>query len=128
MAKNVGLELVGKLKQERGMTSEDLAQSSGVPLGTLNKILNGQTKNPSLETVFALAHALGYPVDDFDDTDTAKKDNPIAGLPEEMKDLISTWDKLSKDNQLKLTCFFFKQKTAYEMLRSLVGSDIHGYK
>jgi len=111
----VGLELVGKLKQERGMTSEDLAQSSGVPLGTLNKILNGQTKNPSLETVFALAHALGCSVDDFDDTDTAKKDNPIAGLPEEIQDLISKWDKLSKDNQLKLTGiieFMFNEESA----------------
>ena len=99
----MGLELVNKLKQERGMVSEDLARLSGVPLGTLNKILNGQTKNPSLETVFALAHALGCSVDDFDDTDTAKNDSPIAGLPEEIQDLISKWDKLSNENKLKIT-------------------------
>lgn len=99
----MGLELVSKLKQERGMTSEDLARLSGVPLGTLNKILNGQTKNPSLETVFALAHALGCSVDDFDDTDAAKNDSPITGLPEEIQDLISKWDKLSNENKLKIT-------------------------
>ena len=99
----MGLELVGKLKQEQGMTSEYLAQASGVPIGTLNKILNGQTKNPSLETVFALAHALGCSVDDFDDVDTAKNDSPLAGLPEEIQDLISKWDKLSKENKLKIT-------------------------
>jgi transcriptional regulator with XRE-family HTH domain len=99
----MGLELVNKLKQERGMTSEDLAQLSGVPLGTLNKILNGQTRNPSLETVFALAHALGCSVDDFDDVDTAKNDNPLVGLPQEIQDLISKWDKLSRENRLKIT-------------------------
>jgi len=98
----VGLELVGKLKQEQGMTSEYLAQTSGVPIGTLNKILNGQTKNPSLETVFALAHALGCSVDDFDDEDTAKKDSPYTGLPEEIQDLLSKWDNLSKENKLKI--------------------------
>jgi len=99
----VGLELINKLKQEQGFKSEELAFKSGVPIGTLNKILNGQTKNPSLETVFALAHALGCSVDDFDDDDTIKKDNPIEGLPEEIQDLISKWDKLSNENKLKIT-------------------------
>lgn len=99
----MGLELVGKMKQERGLRTEELAQKSGVPVGTLNKILNGQTKNPSLETVFALAHALGCSVDDFDDLDTEKSDGPIAGLSEEIQDLISKWDKLSVENKLKIT-------------------------
>ncbi|WP_158408511.1 helix-turn-helix domain-containing protein [Desulfosporosinus fructosivorans] len=99
----MGLELVGKLKQAQGLKTDELAQLSGVPVGTLNKILNGQTKNPSLETVFALAHALGCSVDDFDDEDTIKKDNPIEGLPEEIQDLISRWDKLSNENKLKIT-------------------------
>ena len=99
----MGLELVNKLKQERGLKTEELAQLSGVPVGTLNKILNGQTKNPSLETVFALAHALECSVDDFDDLDTAKSDSPIVGLSEEIQDLISKWDKLSKENKLKIT-------------------------
>lgn len=99
----MGLDLVSKLKQERGMTSEDLAQLSGVPLGTLNKILNSQTKNPSLETVFALAHALGCSVDDFDDEDSIKKDNPIIGLPEDIQDLISKWNRMSNENKLKIT-------------------------
>jgi len=91
------------MKQERGLKTEELAQMSGVPIGTLNKILNGQTKNPSLETVFALAHALGCSADDFDDEDTIKKDNPIAGMPEEIQNLISKWDKLSTENKLKIT-------------------------
>ena len=99
----MGLELVGKLKQERGLRTEELAQKSGVPVGTLNKILNGQTKNPSLDTVFALAHALGCSVDDFDDEDATKKGNPPTGMPEEIQDLIFKWSKLSMENKLKIT-------------------------
>jgi len=98
----MGLELVNKLKQEQGMKSEDLAIKSGVPIGTLNKILNGQTKNPSLDTVFALAHALGCSVDDFDNDDTIKKGNPINELPSEIQDLIAKWEGLTRDNKLKI--------------------------
>jgi transcriptional regulator with XRE-family HTH domain len=98
----MGLELIDKLKKEQGMTSEVLAQKSGVPLGTLNKILNGQTKNPSLETVFALARAPGCSVDDFDDNATIKKDSPYAGLPEEIQDLILKWEELTPENKLKI--------------------------
>jgi len=41
---------------------------SGVPIGTLNKILNGTTKDPKLETLKALAKVLGCTMDDFKDS------------------------------------------------------------
>lgn len=63
----MGLEKINVIKKARGITSAELSQKSGVPLGTLNKILNGETKNPSYEVVSALAHALECSVDMFDD-------------------------------------------------------------
>jgi len=41
---------------------------SGVPIGTLNKISNGTTKDPKLETLKALAKVLGCTMDDFKDS------------------------------------------------------------
>lgn len=41
------------------LTTERLARMSGVPRGTINKILNGQTSNPRAWTLFRLAYALG---------------------------------------------------------------------
>lgn len=98
----MGLELINKLRQEQGLKSEELAVKAGVPIGTLNKILNGQTRNPSLETVFALAHALGCSVDDFDDDDTTKKDSSFRELSEDLRDLISKWKGLTDENRLKI--------------------------
>lgn len=43
------------LKKRGGITSETVAARSGIPIGTLNKILNGQTKSPSLPALRALA-------------------------------------------------------------------------
>lgn len=63
----MGLEKIAEYKRKIGMTTEALSQESGVPIGTLNKILSGATKDPKLETVKAIAHVLGLTLDDFDD-------------------------------------------------------------
>ena len=54
-------------KKKLGLTTEELSEKSGVPLGTLNKILSGATKDPKLETLKSIAHVLGLSLDDFDD-------------------------------------------------------------
>ena len=61
----MGLELINELKKQKKMTSEELARQSGVPLGTLNKILNGTTKDPKIETLRALCPVLGCTLDDL---------------------------------------------------------------
>lgn len=63
----MGLEKIAEYKKKLGMTTEELSEKSGVPLGTLNKILSGATKDPKLETLKAIAHVLGLSLDDFDD-------------------------------------------------------------
>ena len=49
---------LARLKAENGLTTEALSQKSGVPRGTLNKLLNGETRNPTIGTLKALAGAL----------------------------------------------------------------------
>ena len=45
-------------KRELGMTNEELAARSGVPLGTVQKVLAGATKAPRLKTLLALENVL----------------------------------------------------------------------
>lgn len=59
----MGLEKIAEYKKKLGMTTEELSEKSGVPLGTLNKILSGATKDPKLETLKAIAHVLGLSLD-----------------------------------------------------------------
>ena len=63
----MGLEVIQELKKKKGLTIDELSALSGVPVGTLNKILSGQTKDPKLETLKAIARVLGCTLDDFDD-------------------------------------------------------------
>ena len=53
---------LAQLKNERGLTTDALSARSGVPKGTINKILNGETRNPTVGTLAALAEALHCPL------------------------------------------------------------------
>lgn len=45
-------------KKELGYTNQQLADLSGIPIGTLQKIFSGSTKSPRRETILALEKAL----------------------------------------------------------------------
>jgi transcriptional regulator with XRE-family HTH domain len=61
------VELIKKYKKEKKMNSEELSIKSGIPLGTLTKILSRATTDPKFGTIVALAKALGCPADAFFD-------------------------------------------------------------
>ncbi len=56
-------EVLAKLKTENGLTTDQLSLRSGVPKGTLNKLLNGETRNPTGATLKKIADALNCPVE-----------------------------------------------------------------
>ena len=55
-------ERVKEIKKKKNITTDMLAETSGIAKGTLNKLLTGQTKNPALDTVEKIAAALGSSV------------------------------------------------------------------
>lgn len=63
----MGLEKIAEYKKKLNLTTEELSVRSNVPVGTLNKILSGATKDPKLETLKSIAKVLGLSLNDFDD-------------------------------------------------------------
>lgn len=61
-------DYLSKYRKEAGLTIDELVSLSGVPKGTINKIIAGTTKSPTLETVQSLAAALGKTINDFTDS------------------------------------------------------------
>lgn len=49
---------IKRKKKALGLSAEQLSERSGVPLGTLQKILSGETRSPRYETLKALEQAL----------------------------------------------------------------------
>ncbi len=62
-------EIIQK-KAAMQLTTERLSRMSGVPRGTINKILNGQTSNPRAWTLFKLAYALGINTNEFSERES----------------------------------------------------------
>ena len=59
-------DIIKKRKEELHFTTEELAIASGVPVGTINKILNGETRSPRCDTMQALDAALSKEKDKQD--------------------------------------------------------------
>ena len=51
-------ERLSQYRRQAGMTIDELARRSGVAKGTLNKILHGETKSPTVSVVMSVAQAL----------------------------------------------------------------------
>lgn len=54
-------EKLNERKRELGLTTEQLSQLSGIPVGTINKILSGETRSPRYDTLQALEKVLYSP-------------------------------------------------------------------
>lgn len=69
-------DLISFYRKQAGMTIDELVEKSGVPKGTLNKIIGGVTKAPTLDNMKAIARALGKTLADFDDFPIEAKESP----------------------------------------------------
>ena len=54
-----------KMKAESGLTTSEIAEKSGIPEPTLEKLFAGVTKGPKLPTMQKLVHFFGYTLDDL---------------------------------------------------------------
>lgn len=71
----MGLEKINDMRKHVGINLDDLSEKSGVPKGTLSKITAGITKNPSVDTVKSIVHAMGFSLDDLDSFPSVKINN-----------------------------------------------------
>lgn len=57
------IDRIKKMKSGQKMTNETLSSRSGIPLGTLSKILAGMSDSPKLSNIVAICNALGCSVE-----------------------------------------------------------------
>lgn len=86
------------LKDKKNVTNQELSDLSGVPIGTINRIMARQTDNPSFQTVCDIVIALDGSLDDLAGIKTtAEKESHNTALSMEMvqmyRHLIATKDK-----------------------------------
>lgn len=79
-------ETLKALKNQKGWSSQRLADAANLPVDTLNKILSGSTKNPNPETLRRLADALGVSPEELRSV-SAPQSEPAQQKPEDLSAL-----------------------------------------
>ena len=111
-----------ELKDKRKRTNQQLADLSGVPLGTINRILSGQTDNPSFQTVCDIVMTMDGSLDELVGISEPEQDHPKPMGPgreiiELYQTIISGKDKWL--HRLFLCCCFLTL-----VLVAIVGYDL----
>ena len=111
-----------ELKDKRKLTNQQLAELSGVPVGTINRILSGQTDNPSFQTVCDIVMAMDGSLDELvgisePEKVPAKAKGPGREIIELYQTIISGKDKWI--HRLFVCCCFLTL-----VLVAIVGYDL----
>ena len=112
-------ERVTAIKNERGMTSEQLSRESGVPLGTLNKILAGITDEPKLSVALAIAGAFDCPIGRLLDGDEHFSDT----LNENERRVIGKYRRLDENGRELVETVMDKHLSQYGTCESAQGEE-----
>ena len=90
------------MKKQAKKTSADIANITGVPKSTIDKLFAGQTKDPQLSTVSAVVHCLGYTLDDLDDTydHPADDEQEIEGMAKQLYEALLKAGKVKEEQPL----------------------------
>ena len=92
-----------ELKDQRKVTNQQLSDLSGVPVGTINRIMAGQTDNPSFQTVCDMVMAMGGSLDELAGIQT-----PGGGEPSPPgEDLIRLYERTIEGKEKWLYRLFF---------------------
>lgn len=93
------------MKEHSGLTTKEIAQKSGIPEPTLEKLFSGATKEPKLTTLQPLVKCLGYSLDELDTGLISTQNTPSSsGIEDDptLQTIIDNYKKLNKDGQQAL--------------------------
>lgn len=120
----MGLEKINDMRKHIGMSIDDLSEKSGVPKGTLSKITAGITKNPSIDTVKAIVHTMGFTLDDLDDFPRSKNGNDLSA---ENMELIKKYSKLDTHGKKMVNLVLNEESERMRELDIVKELESHDY-
>ena len=59
------VEKLKMIKEEKGLSNADIARVGDTPLATVTRVFNGQTPNPTFETITRIAIGMGVSLDEL---------------------------------------------------------------
>ena len=93
------VEKLKMIKEDKGLSNVEIASLSNIPLATITRVFNGQTPNPTFETISRIAFALGASLDELSGLKTP--DVPTVAAP--IETTLNSYVELlkEKDDRIK---------------------------
>lgn len=87
------------IKEEKDLSNAEIAKTSNVPLATVTRVFNGQTPNPTFETISAISTAMGVSLDEL----TGLKQPDASPIPSPIEATLNSYIELlkEKDDRIK---------------------------
>lgn len=90
------------IKKQKGFSNETLAAESGIPKGTLAKILGSETKDPQISSIIKIAHALDVSADYLVFGEVRSPSDALSPVETE---LVSNFRTLNEEGQEKVVSY-----------------------
>ncbi len=101
MEQETYLERIKKLKSSRKLTNDKLSEMTGIPLGTLSKLLAGISDSPKLSNIVAISRALDCSLDWL-----------ITGVPENTNNYTLTFEEMNLIEDYRALDVYGRELTA----------------
>lgn len=90
------LERIKEIKKEKGITAKMIADAENMSARSVERVLNGETPNPGVETMRRIIHAIGSSWNEiFSDTCAVIGGQDLASAQEEISRLTEENEKLT---------------------------------
>lgn len=111
------VEEMKRIKKEKGYTYAMMAEMSGVPLGTIQKIFSGETESPRYDTLIALENIFRQ--------DTVVREEAIYGAHTQGRYTIDDYRELPDDQRVELIDGYFFEMLAPTVLHQRIAGEVH---
>lgn len=92
------LKLLKSIKEEKHLSSGEIAKLSGIPQATISRIFSGVTPNPTFETIANIAIAMGVSLDEL----TGLKSPEEPPVPSQIEKTINTYADLLNEKEQRI--------------------------
>ena len=93
------VEKLKLIKEEKGLSNADISRVGNIPLPTVTRVFNGQTPNPTFETITGIAIGMGVSLDEL----AGLKQPDSQPIASPIENTLNSYAQLlgEKDNRIK---------------------------
>lgn len=93
------VEKLKMIKQEKGLSNAEIAKVGNIPLATIVRVFNGQTQNPTFETITGIALGMGVSLDEL----AGVKQPDAPPIPSPIVETLNSYSELLKEKDARIS-------------------------